>query len=260
VQIPVYHVAAFANQPFAGNPAAVCVLESWLPDATLQALATAIGLPATAFLIKHESTYSLRCFAPIAELDLCGHATIAAATVVFEVLDRSAREVRFATRSAAIPVSRTARGLRLDLRAREAVPHDLALSDVSRALGRRPVSVWSAEDLLVVYGSERDVLALQPDAQRIASLGAHIVIATARGRTCDFVSRVFAPLEGVLEDQGCGSAHSILLPYWARRLASTRLSACQLSRRGAELHCELAGERVWITGQAVIYLEGILDL
>jgi len=258
MKLPIYQVDAFASQVFAGNPAAVCPLEAWLDDARMQAIAGENNLSETAFFVRAGGAYQLRWFTPVCEVDLCGHATLASAFVIFERLDRRAEAVRFDTRSGELTVRRAGDLLAMDFPSRppQACPANPALAE---ALGRPPVEILVSRDFLALYESEDAVRGLAPDMQALARLG-RFVIVTAPGDTVDFVSRFFAPSAGVPEDPVTGSAHSTLVPYWAARLGKPNLHALQVSRRGGELWLEDRGERVGISGAAVMYLEGTITV
>jgi predicted PhzF superfamily epimerase YddE/YHI9 len=260
VKVPFYHVDAFTSRLFAGNPAGVCPLEDWLDAARMQAIAAENNLPETAFFVRTGDCYGLRWFTPAVEVDLCGHATLASAFVIFEHLDRSAREVRFETASGPLVVRREGDLLIMDFPARP--PERVGDAEaVGRALGRAPLELWAARDYLAVYGSAGDVRSLSPDMAATAALDRFAVIVTAPGDgDVDFVSRFFAPAQGLPEDPVTGSAHCTLTPYWAARLGKTRLHALQVSPRGGELWCELKGDRVLISGRAVQYLEGAIEI
>jgi PhzF family phenazine biosynthesis protein len=257
--IPVFQVDAFAPRPFTGNPAAVCPLEAWLPDAQLQAIAMENNLSETAFFIPHGDRFHLRWFTPAVEVDLCGHATLAAAAVLFERLGHRGDRLVFDTRSGEIAVERRDGLLCLDFPSRPPgpVPVHPRLVD---ALGTQPETVLGARDYLVVFRDEEAVRSLQPDLNLLAAMDRFAVIVTAPGREADFVSRFFAPAQGVPEDPVTGSAHCTLVPYWARRLGKQTLTARQLSARGGELWCEDRGDRVSIAGRAFFFLEGRIFL
>ena len=260
MKIPLYQLDAFADRLFAGNPAAVCALERWLPDGTLQAIAAENNLSETAFLVARGADYELRWFTPTVEVDLCGHATLASGQVVFERLRPQATAVRFHTKSGVLGVVKQGEWLELDFPARPAERCDPPAALVD-ALGGAPREILkSTRDYLVVYGSQAEVARLAPAAEPLAALGFVGVIATARGeeREVDFVSRFFAPGAGIYEDPVTGSAHCVLAPYWAAELGKTSLEARQISKRGGRLRCELRGERVGIAGQVVLYLEGTI--
>jgi PhzF family phenazine biosynthesis protein len=261
MRIQLYQVDAFADAPFAGNPAAICPLETWLPDATMQSIAAENNLSETAFFVPAGDGYSLRWFTPATEVDLCGHATLASAFIVFSFLAPGRRQVVFQTQKAGpLTVSRQGDELAMDFPARP--PEELAMSTpVATALGMAPAALLAARDYLAVYDSAAQVAALRPDFAAIAALDRFAVIATAPGSGgVDFVSRFFAPARGVPEDPVTGSAHCTLIPYWAARLGKSRLEARQISARGGALSCELRGDRVIIAGRAVLYLEGTITI
>lgn len=258
--IPLYQVDAFADRVFAGNPAAVCPLESWLPDATMQAIAAENNLSETAFFVPDGDDFGLRWFTPTVEIDLAGHPTLATAHVIFTELEPARDRVRFRTKIGdTLVVTRDGAVLWMDFPARAPVPR-ADLGDVAGALGAAPAEVMAARDGVAVFAREAEVRALAPDMARVARLDCFGLIATAPGDTCDFVSRFFAPKAGVPEDPVTGSAHCTLIPYWARRLGKTSLKARQVSTRGGTLLCEHRGERVGIGGEAVTYLRGAITL
>jgi len=258
-------VDAFADRPFRGNPAAVMPLAGWLDDATLQAIAAENNLAETAFLVPDasgEADHELRWFTPAVEVALCGHATLASGHVL--LTDDPARDaVRFRTRKAGVlTVRRQEAGYALDLPAWAPAPH--ALPEAAAAMGRAPVeTLWRAGDYSVlVYANEAEVRALTPDFRALRALGDTLFIATAPGGAsgADVVSRVFAPAAGIDEDPVTGSAHSILTPYWTKRLARDRFSAFQASARGGRIDCALAGDRAILGGDCVTVIEGAMRL
>jgi len=255
LRVPIYQVDAFASRVFEGNPAAVCPLERWLDDATMQRIAAENNLAETAFFVPGETPMRIRWFTPVREIDLCGHATLASAFVLFERLGAGGDTVGFESKSGPLAVRREDGRLVMDLPAWP--PRPVAdLAPLERALGRRPLEAWASRDLLAVFAREADVRALVPDFAAVASLEALGVIATAPGDACDFVSRFFVPGAGIPEDPATGSSHCTLVPYWAGRLGRARLAARQVSARGGEMECELRGDRVSVGGRAVLYLEG----
>jgi predicted PhzF superfamily epimerase YddE/YHI9 len=257
--IPCYQVDAFAGQVFRGNPAAVCPLDAWLPDGVLQSIAAENNLSETAFTVPRGDGFELRWFTPTMEMDLCGHATLAAAFVLFVERGFSGRAIEFHSRSGSLRVEREGEILTLDFPARPATacaPPELLV----RGLGRPPAVVFKSRDYLAVFATAAEVRALRPDFAALKNLDCLGVIATAPGDDCDFVSRFFAPAAGVDEDPVTGSAHCTLVPYWSQRLSKAKLFARQISARGGELFCELAGDRVRIGGKAVLYLRGEIVL
>ena len=258
-ELQIYQADAFAARPFSGNPAAVCPLEAWLPDAVMQAIAAENNLSETAFLVKAGTDYDLRWFTPVCEVDLCGHATLASAYVVTSYLEPLRRQVRFHSRSGPLEVTRDGELFIMDFptQANERVKDTAA---VAGALGATPRELWSGMDLMAVFASQAEIEALKPDMTAVAALPLRGLIVTAPGEGCDFVSRFFAPAVGVPEDPVTGSAHCALTPYWAERLGKARLQARQLSRRGGALQLERRGGRVLIAGQVSLYMEGLIRL
>ena len=261
MRLPIYQVDAFADRVFHGNPAAVCPLETWLPDAALQGIAAENNLSETAFFVREGSNYALRWFTPSVEVDLCGHATLASGYVVMRFLEPQRERVSFHTAKAGtLVVNRRADMLVMDFPAWPAVPV-APPPRLFAALGGTPREVLRARDHLVLYGSAAEIAALTPDLAALAKVDCWAVIVTAPGENgIDFVSRFFAPAQGVPEDPATGSAHCTLVPYWAKRLGKTELEARQLSRRGGALSCALDGDRVSIAGKAVLYLEGRISV
>lgn len=259
MKLPIFQIDAFTDHLFGGNPAAVVLLEQWLPDPVLAAIAAENNLAETAFVIPGHEEIPLRWFTPAVEVDLCGHATLAAAHVLFRHVTPAADRLTFATRSGMLTVTRREDRLTLDFPARPGVPVEVT-APLVEALGARPSAVFQARDLLAIFEGEDDIRTLQPDFARIAALDAFAVIVSAPGDTVDFVSRFFAPAAGIPEDPVTGSAHCTLVPYWGARLGKTTLTARQLSARGGDLHCRLAGERVLISGKSVEYLRGEIDV
>lgn len=267
-EIPIYQVDAFTSKVFSGNPAAVCPLQEWLDDSVMQAIATENNLSETAFFVKEKAGYHIRWFTPVREVDLCGHATLASGYVFFRYLDPDSNKVEFNSKSGLLSVTRDKDYLSLDFPAQSPKPCE-APAALLEGLKKKPQEVLCYEDFLVLYPSENDIVELQPDFTELSKLGLRGVIVTARrvesstkGDSVDFVSRFFAPTYGINEDPVTGSAHCELTPFWSERLGKNELHALQLSKRGGELFCKMAGDRVIISGQAVGYMKGsiILDL
>lgn len=254
-----YTIDAFTDRLFGGNPAAVCPLTEWLDDALLQNIAAENNLAETAFFVPEGDGYHLRWFTPACEIELCGHATLASAYVIFHYLASHLTEVRFRALAGALRVTRDGDLLSLDFPSRP--PRRIeAPRELVEALGAEPDEMWLARDHMAVFAKEPNVLALRPDFRKLAAFDMFGLIVTAPGSDCDFVSRFFAPGKGIDEDPVTGSAHCQLIPYWAERLGKTKLHARQVSKRGGELWCELAGDRVKISGHAVLYSEGAIFL
>ncbi|MBZ4415362.1 PhzF family phenazine biosynthesis protein [Myxococcus sp. RHSTA-1-4] len=258
MRLPLFQVDAFTSRVFGGNPAAVCPLDAWLPDADMQAIALENNLSETAFFVREAEGFRLRWFTPAQEVDLCGHATLAAAWVLFNRWEVGLERVEFASRSGPLVVTQAADGwLAMDFPSRPPSPCPVPAGLVE-ALGAAPRETLASRDLVAVFDSEEQVRALRPDMARLAALDTFAVVPTAQGKDSDFVSRFFAPRAGVPEDPVTGSAHCSLVPYWAKRLGRPSLLARQVSARGGELRCEERGSRVSIAGQAALYLEGFV--
>ncbi len=260
MEIPVFQVDAFSSRVFAGNPAAVCPLPAFLPDATLQSIAAENNLAETAFFVPEGSNFHLRWFTPACEVELCGHATLASAHVLFTELGASGDSLRFQTKSGELTVQRKGDLLELDFPARPPLPCEISPSLLGALGGPEPLEILAARDYLVRYSSHEDVQALHPKMESLLDIDRFAVIATAPGKDCDFVSRFFAPAKGVPEDPVTGSAHCTLIPYWAEQLGKQSLYARQISPRGGELFCTMADRRVLIAGRAVLFLKGIIYL
>lgn len=259
MKIRLFQVDAFTETLFKGNPAAVCPLDSWLEKRLLQAVATENNLSETAFFVKRDEHYELRWFTPKAEVDLCGHATLASAYIILNHLDPSSNIVHFHTKSGLLSVARHGDLLVMAFPARPGIPCK-APEGLLEGLGVQPVECLLSRDYLAVVDSEDTVKAIAPAMDKLASLDCLGVIISARGTKSDFVSRFFAPKVGVPEDPVTGSAHCTLIPYWAERLGKQRLHALQLSERGGELFCENLGDQVTIAGRAIVFLEGMIKL
>ncbi len=260
MKLRLFQIDAFAGQVFGGNPAAVVPLERWLDDATLQAIASENNLSETAFFVGEKGYFQIRWMTPTEEIDLCGHATLASAWVIFNEIEKGRNEVHFRSKSGPLRVSAVGDTLGLDFPSRAPVAAKGATAALAEALRARPCEVLSSRDYLAVFETEDAVRALKPDMAKVAALDHMAVIATAPGRDCDFVSRFFVPSLGIPEDPVTGSAHCTLVPYWSKRLGKTKLFARQVSQRGGELWCEDRGERVTIAGRCVKYLEGTIEL
>jgi PhzF family phenazine biosynthesis protein len=260
VKLRIFQIDAFTNRLFGGNPAAVVLLERELTDGMMQRVAAENNLSETAFLLPGDGSWDLRWFTPTTEVDLCGHATLASAHVLFNEGLAGGELVRFNSASGALAVRRAGSLLTLDFPARPPEPVQVSLAEYGRALGIEPLAVFAARDHLALYGSEEDVAELEPDMELLAGLETFAVMATAPGTDVDFVSRFFAPKAGIPEDPVTGSAHCTLTPFWAERLGRTDLKARQISTRGGELRCTMQGDRVLIAGRAVEYLRGEITI
>ncbi|MFC2023586.1 PhzF family phenazine biosynthesis protein [Chloroflexota bacterium] len=260
MKLPIYQVDAFAGHLFSGNPAAIVILESELASETMQAIAEENNLSETAFIVSDGEDYHIRWFTPRVEVDLCGHATLAAAHVLFHHLGCSADLISFSSRSGPLHVRQDGGVLFLNLPTDTLHPAEPP-QDLIDGLGARPAEVFRGrDDFLAILDSEGAIASLSPDMALLSKVPSRGVIVTAQGREVDFVSRFFAPQLGVPEDPVTGSAHATLVPYWSRRLGRPNMNAQQLSRRGGELVCKDLGERVEVGGRAVTYLVGEISL
>jgi len=259
VRLSVFQIDAFAEKIFQGNPAAVVPLEAWLPDKLLQAIAQENNLSETAYFMKQGDEYHIRWFTPTVEVDLCGHATLAAAHVIFEILGFQGNEIVFHSKSGALKVTRRNDLIELDFPVSTISKCETPI-EIIQAFGKEPIEVWKSDDYIAAYENESDIVSLSPDFSILNKLECRGVVATAQGKGTDFVSRFFAPRCGINEDPVTGSAHCELTPYWAKQLGKNKLSATQLSQRGGKLQCELAGDRVLIAGKAITYLQGSIEI
>lgn len=267
MKIPVTQIDAFTDQPFSGNPAAVCPLEEWLPETTMQAIAAEMNLSETAFFVPRPNQlgeYDLRWFTPTVEVDLCGHATLASGYVVLSKLAPELDQVVFHTRSGPLGVQRRNDRYELDFPSNPPSPMTdvREISAVKKALGSTPTEVLRANSTVAVFENESQVAALEPDFSAVANLEKPWLAATAIADAdeYDFVSRFFVPTAGINEDPATGSSHTILMPYWADRLGKTELVGRQISKRGGTMYCRLVGDRVKIAGNAVEVMTGELTV
>jgi predicted PhzF superfamily epimerase YddE/YHI9 len=260
MSLPVFHVDAFTSKPFTGNPAAVCPLAEWLDDGLLQAVAAENNLSETAYFVSRGDHYELRWFTPRCEVKLCGHATLASAFVVLQILETGRDSVRFETRSSgALTVCRDGDLLAMDFPLLAPWTCATPPAALIEGLGKAPAAVVQIEDnYFAIYESQEEFTRVRPGFQLLEKLHPAGVAITAPGRDVDFVSRYFAPSYGIPEDPVTGSTHCSLAPYWGPRLGKTRLQARQVSERGGELWCEVKGERVILKGSAVLTLRGEL--
>ena len=254
--IRIYQVDAFTEELFRGNPAAICPLDEWLPDALLQNIAVENNLSETGFCVKRSDHTEIRWFTPEVEVDLCGHATLAAAHTLFEHENFQGEEILFSSRSGMLKVKKHADSLVLDFPVdtltRVAVPHEFV-----DGFGTAPLEAFKGKtDYMLVYGTEQEIQGMNPDLRLLAKVPCRGIIVTARGKEVDFVSRFFSPDSGIPEDPVTGSAHTSLVPYWSKKLGKRELTALQLSKRGGNLKCLLNGDRVEIAGKAKTYLIG----
>jgi len=264
MKLNLFQIDAFTDQLFGGNPAAVCPLEHWLEDKVLQNIAIENNLAETAFFVPlSETHFHLRWFTPEIEMDLCGHATLAAAFVVFEEQGCQHDSITFETQSGVLTVSKNNGYLKLDFPSRPPQKSELP-KEIIAGLNIQPKEVWKARDYLLVYENEEQIKNLAPNVAIFNQInidpGGIIVTSEGQSETIDFVSRFFTPQASIFEDPVTGSAHCTLIPFWAKRLNKTELHALQLSERRGELLCKLNNDRVEIKGKAVKYLQGIIEV
>lgn len=252
----IYQVDAFTNQVFKGNPAAVVPLEKWLDDALMKNIAAENNLSETAFFVQAGDVFQIRWFTPAVEIELCGHATLASAYVIFHYLQYDKEQIHFTCQVGDLFVTRQDDWITLNFPAIETQPVKSIPAVLSAAIGSHPLALYDSDSKLVaLLESEDDVLRCQPDFALIAQLEKNLII-TAKGNEVDFVSRFFAPKSGINEDPVTGSAHAVLIPFWSKKLNKNELTAVQLSERTGYLKCKLLQDRVEMSGQAVCYLTG----
>lgn len=259
MKLKLYQIDAFTNKVFGGNPAAVVSLTYWLEEELLQQIATENNLSETAFFVQHKNEFQLRWFTPVDEVNLCGHATLAASYVIFEALNFKEKNICFSTKSGILKVQKNNDGYELNFPV-----DDIEETDVSNYLevfDIKPIEAWKGkEDLLLVFQNEEEVRNLKPNLSKIAASESRGVIATSVGREVDFVSRFFTPQLGINEDPVTGSAHTTLVPFWAKKLNQLQFTAKQISKRGGDLKCRLQDDRVYISGQAVCFMKGEIQI
>ncbi len=256
MNLTIYQVDAFTKEVFKGNPAAIYPLESWIDAELMQKIALENNLSETAFFVKNGDVYEIRWFTPTFEIDLCGHATLASAYIIFEVLKLEESTINFHShKSGNLSVEKNGDVLTLDFPSRPVSPVE-APKGLIEAIGKTPKEIFKSRDYFLVYENEQEILDINPNFSKLLEIDTHAVIVTAKGETADFVSRFFAPEVGVFEDSVTGSSHCNLIPFWSERLGKTELFARQISSRGGEIFCELRGDRVKIGGNAVLYLKG----
>ena len=268
MRIKIYIANAFAGNQFGGNPAAVIPLKEWLSDELMQQIASQNNLAETAFIVSQGEDFHIRWFTPTMEVALCGHATLASAHIFFNHLDYGKPQINFLSKSGLLKVSKsTDERITLDFPADQPVPQSPeeheggVFTIIEQALKRKPAEIYkSAFDFLAVLKDQDEIENLAPDLSLVAKLPARGLIVTARGKNADFVSRCFFPQSGIDEDPVTGSAHTVLVPYWASILEKTKLSAIQLSKRRGYLDCELIKDRVLMSGKAFTYLTGEINI
>ena len=259
MELNLYQIDSFTDTPFEGNPAAVIPLKTWLPDNIMQSIAEENNLSETVFFVPKNKGFHIRWFTPKTEVDLCGHATLAAAYVLFNILGYNKERIEFESKSGTLTVLQKDNWLVMDLPAQPPIPCDVP-DEIVKAFDKVPIECLRSEDYIAVFETESDILSIKLDIDYLKKLDLRGVIITAKSRQYDFVSRFFAPKYGIDEDPVTGSAHTQLIPYWAHKLGKTNMQAKQVSSRGGEILCELYNDRVLISGKAVKFLEGKIQL
>jgi len=259
MKLSLYQIDAFANKVFEGNPAAVIPLENWLPTKTMQLIASENNLSETAFFCPSDNNYEIRWFTPNGEVELCGHATLASAYVLFNILNYKTEQIEFNSLSGRLTVKKVNDLFRLDFPSQKPIKCKMP-SLLTEGLGRESNNCYKNEDYLVVFETEDEIANINPDFNKLKNLDSRGVIITAPGLNYDFVSRAFFPKYGILEDPVTGSAHTKLIPYWAKKFEKSKLIAKQISKRGGELICENNKNRVYISGHAKLYMKGEIEI
>ena len=257
MKIETYKVDAFTEKLFAGNPAAVCILKDWISDELMQNIAAENNLSETAFVVPEKHSYQIRWFTPTVEVDLCGHATLASAFILFEFFEKDKDSIDFySPRSGELKVFKEGGKLFLDF-PMDTLVMDKNFEEIEKAIGSIPLEIYKGKaDYIAVLKGQKDIEKLEPNLPEISKLKARGLIVTARGEAVDFVSRFFGPQSGVDEDPVTGSAHTSLIPLWSKKLGKDALTAAQLSKRGGALECRNKGERCFIGGNVTLFLKG----
>ena len=260
MKIPIYQVDAFTSKVFKGNPAAVCPLEEWIPEKTMQEIAKENNLSETAFFISNDEKFDIRWFTPVSELDLAGHPTLATAHVIIEELNLKFDEIVFKTKIGdTLSVTKKNNLFLMDFPSRPPEIYD-NIELVSEALRKKPLALFRHRDALAIFANEEDIKSINPNMEKLSKLDCPAVIVSAPGDNVDFVSRNFAPKLGIPEDPVTGSAHCQLIPYWSKILKKKELLANQISNRGGKLYCTHNNDRVTIGGEAVTFLRGEIEI
>lgn len=259
MNLTIYQIDSFANKTFEGNPAAICPLQEWLEDDILLSIAEENNLSETAYFIKNENTFHIRWFTPTTEVDLCGHATLAAAFVIFNELKYKQNTISFESKSGNLTVTKNEDCLFMNFPAQPPIPCELP-DKINQAFHIKPIEALKSEDYIMVLNNENEILNAKPKLELLKDIDLRGVIITAKSDRYDFVSRFFAPKYGINEDPVTGSAYTQLIPYWAKQLDKNKLHSKQLSSRGGELFCENLGKRVSIAGYCIKYLEGTIKI
>ena len=259
MELSIYQIDTFTDKLFCGNPAAVCPLDKWLPDSLMQSIATENNLSETAFYTEEGNAFHIRWFTPTTEVDLCGHATLATAYVLFHCLDYASNTIEFKSRSGTLKVSRNEDVITLNFPLQRPIPCETP-SYLAQAFSSTILASYKAEDYILLLKNEAEILNAEPDLERLKMIDLRGVAITSQAKNCDFVTRFFAPKYGIDEDPVTGSAFTQLAPFWSEKLAQKKFSARQLSARGGRIICESIDNRVYISGQAVLYMRGFINI
>ena len=259
MDLSIYQIDAFSTCVFEGNPAAVCPLDEWLPDETMQSIAEENNLSETAFFVPKDDGFHIRWFTPASEVDLCGHATLGSAYVLYNILGYKNEAIQFDSKSGILVVTKQDDWLTLDFPKQPPVYCETP-KEIVEAFNKEPIECMMSEDIIAVFENEIDIESANPDFEQLKKLDSRGVIITAKSMRYDFVARFFAPKYGIPEDPVTGSAYTQLAPYWASKLGKQKFKAKQLSSRGGELYCEILGDRVLISGKATKYMEGKITI
>ncbi|WP_345994006.1 PhzF family phenazine biosynthesis protein [Sulfurimonas sp. HSL-1716] len=259
MNLKFYQIDAFAKEVFKGNPAAVCPLDEWLSDTLMQKIALENNLSDTAFFVKEGEKFHIRWFTPTSEVDMCGHATLASAFVLFEILKYEHETIVFSSKSGDLRIKREGQLFVMDFPAQKILTCNLP-DAVREAFEAKPKECYKAMDYLLIFENEKEVLNAKPNFEKLKNIDARGVIITSKSEEYDFICRFFAPKYGIDEDPVTGSAFTQLVPYWSNVLAKNGLKAKQTSQRGGEVFCRIEGQRVEIAGYGVKYLEGVIDV
>lgn len=259
MKLPLYQIDAFANKSFEGNPAAICPLDEWLSDELMQSISAENNLSETAFFIKTNDGYHIRWFTPTHEVDLCGHATLASAYVIFNILKYEEKEILFESKSGVLSVKKNNDWLEMDFPSQAPIQCPMP-EKILNAFDEKPIECLKSEDYIVVFENEESILNAKPDLLHLSGLDLRGVVITAKSKKYDFVTRFFAPNYGINEDPVTGSAFTQLIPYWSHKLNKQSLIAKQISKRSGEVRCMDSGERVKISGKAAKYMTATIEV
>ena len=259
MKLNLYQIDAFAKNIFEGNPAGVCPLNEWIEDSTMQKIANENNLSETAFFVKENDSFHIRWFTPSNEVDMCGHATLASAYVIFEILNYKENEIIFNSKSGILKVTKDNDKFKMNFPIQEIVKCDIP-NNILKAFDRKPIECYKSMDYILIFENEEDIINAKPNLELLKDIDVRGIIITSKSKKYDFINRFFAPKYGVNEDPVTGSAFTQLIPYWNTVLNKDIFIAKQVSQRGGEVFCKLKNDRVEISGYVKKYLEGIIEL